>query len=202
MFRAPAITASLAGHADPAYTPDRALRAGQRVAVLRVSVSAEVGRDVGGRLPLPWQPLLAAAAHLLLVVAVAALRARLAWAYVAGYFVFLLPVLMLPNPGVHCLYGAALAMSLAMAAVLTRSWSTRRYGLAALVLAGAGALFAHDIVIQRHLSDAGQCQSRFLASVDALLATTPAGSSWRRNPMPRPSCESRFARYRRGKSTK
>jgi hypothetical protein len=66
-------------------------------------------------------------------------------------------------------------MSLAMAAVLVKVWATRRYGLAALVLAGAGALFVHNIVIQRQLFDSGQCQARFLESVDATLATTPAG---------------------------
>jgi hypothetical protein len=100
---------------------------------------------------------------------------RFAWAYVAGYFLFLLPVLALRNPGVHCLYGAALAMSLAMAAVLAQCWATRRYGLATLVLAGVGALLVHNIVIQRQLFDAGQCQARFLEGVDAMLATTPAG---------------------------
>jgi len=101
--------------------------------------------------------------------------ARFALAYVAGYFVFLLPVLMLPNPGAHCLYGAALTMSLALAAVLERSLAARRLGLAALLLTGAGALFAHDLAIQRHLYDVGGCQSRFLASVDTLLAQRTPG---------------------------
>jgi len=59
--------------------------------------------------------------------------------------------------------------------VLAQSWSTRRYGLATLVLAGVGALFVHNIVIQRQLFDTGQCQARFLDSVDATLAATPAG---------------------------
>jgi hypothetical protein len=176
LFRAPAIAASLAGHADAAYTPDTryAPQNAWRFFVFPfrlklVEMSAAVFRS-------PWQPLAAATAHLLLIVAVGRLVGpRFAWAYVAGYFVFLLPVLMLPNPGVHCLYGAALAMALALAAVLARSWATRRYGLAALVLAGAGALLIHDVVIQRQLFDAGQCQARFLESVDATLATTPAG---------------------------
>jgi hypothetical protein len=176
VFRAPAIAASLAGHPDPAYTPD--VRNAPNNAwrffafpfrLKLVEMSATVFRS-------PWQPLLAAAVHLLLIVAVRRMFGpRFAWAYVAGYFIFLLPVLTLPNPGVHCLYGAALAMSLAMAAVLMRSWTTRRYGMAALVLAGAGALFVHDIVIQRQLFDSGQCQARFLEGVDAALAATPAG---------------------------
>jgi hypothetical protein len=176
VFRAPAIAASLAGHSDAAYTPD--VRNAPNNAwrffafpfrLKLVEMSAAVFRS-------PWQPLLAAAVHLPLIVAVRRLfGSRFAWAYVAGYFIFLLPVLALPNPGVHCLYGAALAMSLAMAAVLSRSWTTRRYGMAAFVLAGAGALFVHAIVIQRQLFDSGQCQARFLESVDTALASAPAG---------------------------
>jgi len=176
VFRAPAIAASLAGHSDAAYTPD--VRNAPNNAwrffafpfrLKLVEMSAAVFRS-------PWQPLLAVAVHLLLIAAVRRIFGpRFAWAYVAGYFIFLLPVLALPNPGVHCLYGAALAMSLAMAAVLVQSWATRRYVMTAFVLAGAGALFVHNVVIQRQLFDSGQCQARFLESVDATLATTPSG---------------------------
>jgi len=109
--------------------------------------------------------------HLLLVGAVYRLFGRrFALAYVAAYFVFLVPVLMLPSPGAHYLYGAALATSLAIAAILVRLAASRRIGAVVLVLAGAGALFAHNLVIQRHLYDNGQCQTAFLASVDTLLA--------------------------------
>jgi len=176
LFRAPAIAASFAGHADPAYTPD-AINAVDNAwhffafpfRLKLVEMSAAVFRS-------PWQPLAASAAHLLLIaVLVRSFGARFALAYVAGYFVFLLPVLMLPNPGAHCLYGAALTMSLALAAALERSLAARRLGLAALLLTGAGALFAHDLAIQRHLYDVGGCQSRFLASVDTLLAQRTPG---------------------------
>ncbi len=44
-----------------------------------------------------------------------------------------------------------------------------------MLLTGAGALFAHDLAIQRHLYDVGECQSRFLAGVDTLLAQQPPG---------------------------
>ena len=68
-FRAPAIAASFAGHADPAYTPD----SGNAVdnawhffafpfRLKLVEMSAAVFRS-------PWQPLAATAAHLLLVAA-------------------------------------------------------------------------------------------------------------------------------------
>jgi hypothetical protein len=176
LFRAPAIATSFAGHADPAYTPDSGNAFDNAWHFLAfpfrlklVEISAAVFRS-------PWQPLAATAAHLLLIAAlVRSFGARFATAYVAGYFIFLLPVLMLPNPGVHCLYGAALTMSQALAAILERSLAARHLGLAALLLTGAGALFAHDLAIQRHLYNVGGCQSRFLASVDTLLAQRPPG---------------------------
>ncbi len=171
LFRASAITASIAGHSTAEYIPElwnapanawRFFAFPFRLKL--VEMSAAVFRS-------PWQPMAAAAVHLLLVGAVYWLFGlRFALAYIAGYFIFLLPVLMLPNPGVHCLYGAALAMSLAIAATLERLLVTQHKRVVLLVLAGAAALYAHDLAIQRHLYDIGQCQSRFLASVDTLLA--------------------------------
>jgi hypothetical protein len=176
-LRAPAITASLAGHAIPTYTPDpwnvpgnawRLFTFPFRVKV--VEMSANIFRS-------PWQPLAAAAIHLALIGAVGWLFGlRFALAYIAGYFVFLLPVLPLPYPGAHYLYGSALAMSLAIAATLVRLMATHQRTSAALVLAGVAALFAHDIVIQRQLYDQGRCQTQFLASVDTLLANRGPGT--------------------------
>jgi hypothetical protein len=171
ILRAPAITASIAGHADPAYTPDLSNMPGNAwrffafpFRLKLVEMSANIFRS-------PWQSALASAAHLLLVGAIAWLYGpRFALAYLGGYFIFLLPVLALPNPGAHMLYGSALTMSLALAAVMQRTLAARQRGAAALVVAGVVALGAHAVTIQRHLLDHGRCQQRFLASVDALLA--------------------------------
>ncbi len=171
LFRAPAIAASLSASADPAYTPNPGNAPNNAwrffafpFRLKLVEMSAAVFRS-------PWQPLAAVTVHLLLIVAVyRSFGSRYAWAYVAGYFIFLLPVLMLPNPGIHCLYGAALTMSLAIAALLERTMGQGRAGQVALILTGVGALFAHNLAIQLHLHDIGECQSRFLASVDTLLA--------------------------------
>ena len=171
LFRAPAIATSLAGRADPAYTPDLANVPGNAwhlfaypFRVKLVEISATIYRS-------PWQPLAAGGVHLLLVWAVYRLfGATLVLAYVVGYFLFLLPVLPLPNPGTQCLYGAALAMSLALAATTLRlAANGSRLALPLLVVAG-GALYAHDLVIQRQLYVVGACQAQFLSSVDALLA--------------------------------
>jgi hypothetical protein len=92
-----------------------------------------------------------------------------ALAYVAGYFLFLLPVLALPNPGSHYLYGAGLAMSLAMGAVFARLMVKRRAAFATIVVVAAAGLFAHNLAIQKLLYDHGRCQSRLLEDVDTLL---------------------------------
>ena len=177
LLRAPAISASLAGHTVHAYTPDFWNAPGNiwrffsfPFRIKLVEMSANVFRS-------PWQPLAAAMVHLLLVGAVGRLFGlRFAVAYVAGYFVFLLPVLPLPNPGAHTLYGSALAMSLAIAATLDRVLAMRNRLAAALILAGVVALYAHDVAIQLRLYEYGVCQARFLAGIDTALAQQAPGS--------------------------
>jgi hypothetical protein len=174
LFRAPAIFASIAGRPDPAYTPDLANIPGNAwhffaypFRLKLVEISATIYRS-------PWQPLAAAGLHLVLVWTVYRLLGPpFALAYVLGYFLFLLPVLPLPNPGTQCLYAAALAMSLALAATMTRlAASGHRLAFALLVVMAAG-LYGHDLVIQRQLQVVGGCQAQFLKSVDALLAQPP-----------------------------
>jgi hypothetical protein len=178
LFRLPALTATVAGQPTAEYAPDLAhtLDNAWRFFVFPfrlkvVELSAAVFRS-------PWQPLLAGGAHLLLLMAIHRLfGARYVGGYLAGYFLFLLPVLTLPNPGTQCLYGSALAMALAMAAVTVRLLTTQRRAAAALIAAGAVALFLHSLAIQRQLFTVAQCQTRFLTSLDALLATQPAARS-------------------------
>jgi hypothetical protein len=177
LLRAPAIAASLAGQTDPAYAPALGNAPGNLwrffsfpFRLRLVEMSANVFRS-------PWQPLAAAAVHSLLVGAVGWLFGlRFALAYVAGYFVFLLPPLTLPNPGAHMLYASALPMSLAIAATLGRLLAVGHRRAAVLVLAGVVALYAHDVAIQLRLYRTGVCQARFLADVDRLLAQQPPGS--------------------------
>jgi hypothetical protein len=178
LFRLPALMASLAGHATAEYTPSLSYVADNAwrffVYPFRpnvVELSAAIFRS-------PWQPLLAGAAHLTLIGAVHRLfGARFAMGYVAGYFLFLLPVLALPNPGTQCLYGSALAMSVALAAVLVGLLTAHRRVAAALIVAGIAVLFAHSLAIQRQLYTVAQCQTRFLGDLDALRAA--AGKSAR-----------------------
>jgi hypothetical protein len=171
LFRAPAIEASLAGDATAAYTPAAGNAPANAVRFFAypfrlklVEISANVFRS-------PWQPLAASLVHLLLVGAVWwQFGWRLALAYVAGYFLFLLPVLALPSPGAHLLYGAGLALALALAATLHGAIAGRHWAAAVGIAAAAVALYAHDLVIQRYFFDHGRCQARLLRDVDAWLA--------------------------------
>ncbi|MEP6943439.1 MAG: hypothetical protein ABI981_10915, partial [Betaproteobacteria bacterium] len=124
----------------------------------------------------PWQPAAAALAHLVLVAAIARLYGtRWAVAYVAGYFVFLLPVLSIPNPGLQCMYGSALAMSLAVAAILRRLWVDHRVRAVVWVSLGVAVLLAHALTIQMRFYDTAICQTALLAAVDDTLAREGAG---------------------------
>ncbi len=194
LFRAPAITTSMAGHSTAEYTPnawnalDNAWRLFTYPFRLRlVEMSAAVYRS-------PWQPLAAGVVHLLLVGAVARLFGwRYALAYVAAYFLFLLPVLALPNPGTQCLYGAGLALSLALAATFTRVLVTGRKLAILGVAAGGIALWAHGIEIQRHLYQYGKCQTRFLTSLDTLLAQQSSAATAGIVVVPDPGAPARVA---------
>ncbi len=177
LFRAPSIASTFAGKATGVYVPDlfkvpsNAFRYFAFPFRLRL---ADLSDGVFGSL---WQPAASTFVHLLLVGAVYWLFGlAFALAYVAGYFLFLVPVLALPVPSPHYLYGAGLAMSLAIAAILVRLLVARRPRQAMLVVVAIAALCAHNLAIQIRIYETARCQSRFLDGVDALLAQhAPAG---------------------------
>lgn len=95
---------------------------------------------------------------------------RLGVFYVAAYFVFLLPVLPLREPGAHYLYASALPLAVLMAALWREAWRRRaRLALAALA-AGTGLMLANHALIQWRMHRGGVCQAAFLPSLDAALA--------------------------------
>ncbi len=171
LFRAPAITNSIAGNATDVYTPSlsnipsNAFR--YFVYPFRLNLF-ELSDGVFGSL---WQPMGAAFVHLLLVGTLYRLYGlAFAFAYLAGYFLFLVPVLPLPAASAHYLYGSGLAMSLALATVMVRLLVERRTSMAMLLVACVVALYAHNLSIQARVYETGVCQSRFLESIDALIA--------------------------------
>jgi hypothetical protein len=181
VFRAPAIAHSLAGRGASAYTPSpgnvpaNALR---YFAFPFLVNDTEMSRHVALR---SAPMVLAVALHAALVAGLArACRVRAALAYLAAYFLFLVPVLPLPGRGAHYLYASALPFALALAVLADRAlaWPARapaapprlpaRAAAAGLVVAAA-TLLAHSIRLQWYVYDTGRCQARFLAGAEALL---------------------------------
>jgi len=95
---------------------------------------------------------------------------RLGALYVAAYFVFLLPVLPLPEPGAHYLYVSALPLAVLMAAVWREAWRRRSRLALAVLVAGTGLMLTNHALIQWRMHRGGVCQAAFLPSLDAALA--------------------------------
>jgi hypothetical protein len=184
MVRWPALQATLASHGGP-YSPSPARVPGN--ALLYFAYPFVPGAIEGITLPLlpRWQFLLGLLVHAGLVLALWR-RAGFAWslAYLAGYFVFLVPVLMLPAPGAHYLYGAGPAFALAFAAVLSpRAGGARdTHGalrLAVPVMVMVSALAMRSLWIQQSVYSEGRCQSEFLASYEPLAEAAVAKGATR-----------------------
>jgi hypothetical protein len=175
-FRAPAIAASFFRSAEHAYTPSIAnawsnLASYFAYPFLWKTVELTEVPDVS-----MWKLAFAVSLHLALVVA---LYLRVGgWsvvAYLAAYFLFLVPVLLLPAPGGHYMYGSALALSLAIA-VIAESLRTSRRPLAALLTAPfIVVLWVHCIAIETRLYSNGVCQANFLKQLDAVLLSKTSG---------------------------
>jgi hypothetical protein len=178
LFRAPSIANTLGGHATEAYTPALANIPDNTLRFFAYPFRLHLVEMSDASFRSPWQPAAASLIHLLLVGAVYWLFGMaFALSYIAGYFLPLAPILALPNPGPHYLYGSGLAMSLALAAVLVRLACTNRARITWLVAAGVAGLYVHNLAIQALLYEHGTCQSRFLASVDTLLASTASSGA-------------------------
>jgi hypothetical protein len=109
---------------------------------------------------------------------------RILAAYVAGYFVFLLPVLPLHAPATHYLYASGMAFAVALTLVLAplvEASEGMRFPWLMKALAGIVVLvvFAHSLFIQEYLYSAGACQAEFLASFKPMAEEAIAGGAKR-----------------------
>ncbi len=88
----------------------------------------------------------------------------MALAYLAGYFIFLFPVLFIAMKGSHYLFGSSLVLSLAVAFLATGASAPGR--LVGLV---AGALLvAHSAIMQMGIYRDGSCMDRLAESAESL----------------------------------
>ncbi len=181
LVRWPALLATLASEAGPYSLAPAKLPGNALLYFAYPFFPSAVESGVVSLLP-RWQMVLALVMHAGLLVLLWR-RLGMAWclAYVAGYFVFLLPVLMLPATGAHYLYGAGPAFALAAAFALTPAEPTSgqvagwRPGW--VLALGLVFLFGRSVYIQQSMYSEGKCQSEFLASYEPMAeAEVSAGA--------------------------
>ncbi|MFZ5698846.1 MAG: glycosyltransferase family 39 protein [Pseudomonadota bacterium] len=92
--------------------------------------------------------------------------ARFALGYVFFYFLFLLPVLLIPNRGAHYLYGSSIVVCVALACLLCdrASWFSP-HRIAALGL--AAVLLVHTVYLQVFVYSIGSCMDSAMTGVEA-----------------------------------
>jgi len=104
-------------------------------------------------------------------------------AYVAMFFLFLAPVILIPIKGAHYMYGSALAVSVALAAIFYSKANIRYLGRA-FVFCALAVLFVHSFKVQKFVYDQGRCMSRAMTSTEALYLSNgkPAAVDFQAEP--------------------
>ena len=105
--------------------------------------------------------------HVFVVGALARLASwRIAALYVYGYFLFLLPVLFIPQQSSHYLFGSALVLAVALAYLVLNSGKLLYQipGWLCIVL-----LTLHSVKFQQDLYKDGTCMARLAASSESLF---------------------------------
>jgi hypothetical protein len=99
--------------------------------------------------------------------------AKAATLYIAGYLVFLAPVLVIQHVGSHYLYFSAVPMSIALAFLLWDAWNDRSWLRLALGAVMVLTLLAHAGYVQAALYSAGSCQRNVERGMIAAIRQTP-----------------------------
>jgi hypothetical protein len=183
VLRWPAIHASLTGDGGP-YSPSLINVPRNLLIYFAEPLLPTVVEVTGLWWPL-WEWCLALALHVLLLIALwrrYGLRAPLL--YVAGYFIFLVPVLPLPGALGHYLYVSGMAFAIAVTLAIaprTKSKMPMNLSPAGIVVAGLVMIFvvARSLVTQEYMYSVGKCQAEFLASLKPLADDAMANGSLR-----------------------
>lgn len=183
-IRLPAIEATLAGHGG-AYSPSASYIPSNALTYLAQPFLLRAVELVSASLLTNTEWAFALLAH-------AAVLGWLWWrfglrmmaAYLAAYFIFLVPVIALPMKGAHYLYASGIPFAVALGLLLAprearQGQSIRSFpaqGLLAVAI--IGFLFARSQYMQAQLYQRGQCQSVLLTSFAALAkAATDDGAT-------------------------
>jgi hypothetical protein len=196
LVRLPAITATLHGDAVAAYSPSPAYLPYNAAAYLLQPWLPHAAEMVSFVFLPKWEwPFAALFAGGMLV----AIAMRFGWRglllFLAGFFVFLLPVLALPTPGAHYLYGSGIAFAVALAAVLSPAAQDAgaRWFAPGAWKAIAMVVFAYlglrSFYLQNNIYVVGRCQSEFLASFEPQAAAAHARGATRMRIQPMPGAK-------------
>lgn len=170
-IRLPALANSMAGHATASYTPSVGNIPRNIAYYAAYPFLLNLGELVGIASFSPIWIGAAIAAHLALVAGLWRYAGRwYALLYVAGYYVFVTPVLSVQILGSHYLYGCAVPMSIALGVLI---WNSSRRGeilILSLSVVAAIVLSAHTLWTQTVLYGNGVCQTTFLSSLDTRMA--------------------------------
>ena len=112
-----------------------------------------------------WSAVAAQVAILALLWRVFSFRTLLA--YFVCYLIFLIPILPIVAKGAHYLYGSALVMSIALAALITLKWKRGHRTLLAIPIALLVVFTAHTLNIQIYFYDTGMCMSRAASTIES-----------------------------------
>ncbi len=176
-IRLPALQASFGGQAG-AYDPAKGSLLGNAYLYFAQPFLVPAVELVSAPLLPKWTWAVAALLHAVMVLALVCRRGL--WTgffYLAGYFVFLLPVMPVSIIGAHYLYGSGVAFAIGMALLLPPEPLQRRWLDAGVCLVFVGALVValwHTVYIQRAMYTAGKCEMLFLNSLDAQLPAAAA----------------------------
>jgi hypothetical protein len=93
---------------------------------------------------------------------------RVALVYLAGYFLFLLPVLPLAMRASQYLYASATVVAIALAALFTLRWQWFGIAIRLVVISALAALTLHTLVLQAFMYKTGECMSSAKASIESV----------------------------------
>lgn len=93
--------------------------------------------------------------------------------YCFSFLSYILLVLVLPATSPHYLYGSALPMSIALAALWVMAIDRRRSKLLIVLVCMTTILAIHNFNIQRSMYQTGVCQSRFIDSLETAIRIDP-----------------------------
>lgn len=196
VVRLPALQASFGGHAG-AYDPSKGSLDGNIYLYFAQPFLIQAVELVSAVFIPKWIWFCAAMLHVLLVLGLVLRRGVIAAVlYLAGYFVFLLPVIPVSIVGAHYLYGSGIAFSIGMALLLPPPiFSKPLFDKIAMIVFSGLLLLAvvHTFKIQREMYVAGVCQRIFLNGLDAEIAKGKAEGMKSVRVVPAPGAKSYVA---------